>query len=408
MFTATKDLMLPTTVTGSWPRPRWYDRSMWGKPLSACMMDVVYREQFTDAMSVIVSDQERAGLDIITHGDLFCDNDMAGRSWHHYPLQRWKGFEGDYLQPMSTRSELLTYPPGTLLSEIYTGWRWPHVVDKIDIGPLEYAKIWRIAQVRTRKPVKFGTVCSQVMSIFLDIHTDQYKDKREVIWDMATAMNKELRALAAAGCNVIQVEEPTIHFTADKYPNEKETIRFLVDAWNHEVEGLENVEIWIHTCWGNPNMQRVFEDVSYKNSIELYLEQCRGDVWTIETKDNGQKDLPLFAPFAKSMQKKIAIGVVSHRQLQCDRPEDVAAEIRKAMKYIPPEKLVISSDCGFGRQGFNRDVAFFKAAAIAQGANLVRKELGFRETYVPAADPKLPTDMVVDDKERAAASFGIG
>lgn len=407
MFTATQDLMLPTTVTGSWPRPRWYDRSMWGKPLSVCMMDVIYREQFTDAMSVIVSDQERAGLDILTHGDLFCDNDMAGRSWHHYPLQRWKGLEGDYLQPMSTRSELLTYPPGTLLNEIYTGWRWPHVVDKIDAGPLEYAKIWRIAQARTRKPIKFGTVCAQVMSFFLDIHTDKCKDKREVIWDMATAMNQELRALAAAGCKVIQVEEPVIHFTADKYPNDKETLRFLVDAWNHETEGLDGVEIWIHTCWGNPNMQRVFEDVSYKNSMEIYLEACRGDVWTIEAKDNGQKDVPLFGAFAKNMSKKIALGTVSHRQLQCDRPEDVAGEIRKAMRYIPPEKLVISSDCGFGRQGFNRDIAFFKASAIAQGANIIRKELGLPERYVPAADPKLQTDVVVDDTDRAAASFGI-
>ena len=93
--------------------------------------------------------QERAGLDILTHGDFHCDEDLAGRSWHHYPLQRWAGFEGDYLQSEETRSEWLKYPPGTLLNEIYTGWRWPRVVDKIEHRPLDYAKIWRMAQAKT-------------------------------------------------------------------------------------------------------------------------------------------------------------------------------------------------------------------------------------------------------------------
>ena len=60
-----------------------------------------------------------------------------------------------------------------------TGWRWPHVVDKIEHRSLDYAKVWRLAQGRTSKPVKFGTCCSQVMALFLDIHTPKYKDKRQ-------------------------------------------------------------------------------------------------------------------------------------------------------------------------------------------------------------------------------------
>ena len=65
----------------------------------------------------------------------------------------------------------------------------------------------------------------------------------------------------------------------------------------------------------------------------------------------------------------------------------MAAEIRQALKYIPPEQLIVSSDCGFGRQGCNREIAFYKTTAIAQGSNIVRKELGLPTTYVPAADP---------------------
>jgi len=394
MLTATKDLILPSTTTGSFPRPRWFDVCMWGKPLDTCLLDVRFREKFLDALTVVVGDQERAGLDILSHGDFHVDEDLAGRAWHHYPLQRWAGFSGDHLQPEETTAPWLHYPPGTLLNEIYTGWRWPQVVDRIEHRPLDYAKIWRLAQARAQKPVKFGTCCSQVMALFLDIHTPKYKDKRQVIWDMAEAMNKELLALRDAGCRCIQIEEPTFHFMDNTFGKNHDEVKFMIEAFNREVEGLDDVELWIHTCWGNPNMQRVMEDTSYANSIEIYRERVRGDVWTIEMKDSEQKDLELFLPFKNDLQKKIAIGAVSHRQLQADRPEDVAAEIRKALKYIPAEKLVVSNDCGFGRQGCNREIAFYKASAIAQGANLVRAELGLPTTYIRAADPALQVDVV--------------
>jgi len=90
----------------------------------------------------------------------------------------------------------------------------------------------------------------------------------------------------------------------------------------------------------------------------------------------------------------MCVGAVSHRSLQADRPEDVAGEIRKALKYIPPERLIVSSDCGFGRQGCNREIAFYKASAIAQGCNLVRGELGLPVTHVPATDPRLQVDVI--------------
>jgi 5-methyltetrahydropteroyltriglutamate--homocysteine methyltransferase len=70
------------------------------------------------------------------------------------------------------------------------------------------------------------------------------------------------------------------------------------------------------------------------------------------------------------------------------------------LKYIAPEQLIVSSDCGFGRQGCNRDIAFFKSTAIAQGTNIVRRELGLPETRVRAADPALQTDIVTKTPDR--------
>ena len=99
----------------------------------------------------MIADQERAGLDILTNGDYHLDEDVAGRSWHHYPLQRWKGFEHEELQYERSRDRLLEFPPGTLMNEIESTWRWPRVVGKVEHdprNPLEYAKLWRIAQAR--------------------------------------------------------------------------------------------------------------------------------------------------------------------------------------------------------------------------------------------------------------------
>jgi 5-methyltetrahydropteroyltriglutamate--homocysteine methyltransferase len=405
-FTATKDLMLPATVTGSWPRPRWYNVNTWGRPLDTAMMDPWFREQFTDAHAVVVSDQARAGLDIVTTGDYHLDEDVAGRSWHHYMLQRWKGFEHEELQTERTRSPLLSYPVGTMLDSIYKTWRWPRVVGKVEHdpkNPLEYAKIWRIAQqaaVASGKAVKFGTCSAQVLAFFLDSHTPNYQldDKKQLIWDMAEAINRELRQLAASGCKVIQVEEPTLHFMARYSPDNKELLNFLVDAFNREVDGLEGVEVWIHTCWGNPNMQKVFTDESYANSIEIYLERLKGDVWTIEAAENNFRELPLFKAYKNKLKKKIAVGVISHRTLQADFPNVVAERIRRCLEFIPADKLVLSTDCGFGRQGFNRHLAFFKTTAIPMARNIVLKELGIPERYIPAADEKLAWDQLPDNE----------
>ena len=132
--------------------------------------------------------------------------------------------------------------------------------------------------------------------------------------------------------------------------------------------------------------------------MEIYLERLKGDVWTIEATENDLAELPLFAPYKDSLKKKVAVGVVSHRTLQGDFPDVVADRIRRALEHIPADKLVLSTDCGFGRQGFNRHVAFFKSTAIPQARNIVLKELGLEERYVPAADEKLAWDYLPDQE----------
>ncbi|MHB9009515.1 MAG: hypothetical protein ACYDC1_21600, partial [Limisphaerales bacterium] len=100
--------------------------------------------------------------------------------------------------------------------------------------------------------------------------------------------------------------------------------------------------------------------------------------------------------FKHSLKKKIAVGVISHRTLQADFPEVIAERVRRCLKHIPADKLVLSTDCGFGRQGFNRHLAFYKTVGIPLARNLILKELGLPERYVPAADAALAWDQLPD------------
>ena len=87
--------------------------------------------------------------------------------------------------------------------------------------------------------------------------------------------------------------------------------------------------------------------------------------------------------------KKIGIGVVNHCNTVVESPDYVANLIRRALEFIPPERLVITTDCGFGREGLSRRIAYYKCVSLVQGTNIVRRELGLPEAPIRAADPKL-------------------
>src|SRR5262249_43227879 len=97
MLTVSKDRALLTTITGSLPRPHWFSANLNGRPFSLAMTDVAFREQYTDALASYLSDQARAGLDLLTDGDARCDCDVAGRSWFAHPAERLARLEGHHV-----------------------------------------------------------------------------------------------------------------------------------------------------------------------------------------------------------------------------------------------------------------------------------------------------------------------
>ncbi|MCI0528194.1 MAG: cobalamin-independent methionine synthase II family protein [Nitrospira sp.] len=383
MLKVTKNMILPTTITGSYPRPYWFTKSLDGRPFKLALGDSIFREQYIDAVTCIINEQERAGLDIVTDGDSRFDLAVGGKSWFFYVIERLGGIEGHY-DTSPVWATTLRHRPGHILWEVQEAYQPPAVVGKVTRGPLQYVAVWKTAQRLTTKPVKFGTISAQVLPSMLWNH--YYPSRRDLILELSQLMNQELKELAAEGCLLIQVEEPPHHMAAQDPGTTDQDLEFLTETFNQQVEGVD-AEIWAHTCWGNPNQQSVFwERPSYERALP-HLLQLNADVITLECASTGGKDLHLLGKYQTN--KKIAIGVVSHTNTVVEPPEIVANLIRKALEYIPPERLIITTDCGFGREGLARRIAFYKCVALVQGTNIVRKELGLPEVYVQAADPKL-------------------
>jgi len=349
------------------------------------MVDSRYREQYADAVGAHLRAQELAGLDILTDGDAHYDEQVGGMSWQSYPLTHMDGMSEE---PVLAQYAVgaAAYPRGHILHDFLEARVLPRIVGPLGPGRLQYTAIWRTAQRMTAKPIKVGTPLPELLAASVEDH--YYKDPIERTWAFSEAINKELNALADAGCPVIQLEEPQIHMVPvrGKASGKLDTGE-LVEIFNNTVKGLRaKTEVWCHTCWGNPSQQRIFRDVqSYQPTLSA-LAKLDADAITFETCSSGPGDLKAIGETIKD--KKVVIGVIDHHTLQVERPDETAGLIREALKYIPAERLIISSDCGMGREGMGRRHAAYKMVSMVLGTNIVRKELGLPEATCLAADQR--------------------
>src|SRR6267154_244237 len=322
MLKASAGKILPTTITGSLPRPSWYTENLGLKSFLDAMVISRFREQYVDALSVYLREQEVAGLDIVTDGDCRFDQDVGGQSWTSYPPHHMDGFDATHPKLASVGAGGIAFPRGHILHDYLEARVMPRIVGPIGRGEMQYAEIFKAAQRLTQKPVKFGTV----------------------------------------------------------------TPELVLKVFNNTVKGLRaKTEVWCHTCWGNPSQQRMFAAVqSYKPALEL-LNQVDADVITFEMKSSNCADLEDVGKHITNM--KVGIGAIDHHTLQVESPDEVATIVRQALKGIPAERLVLSSDCGMGREGMSRRHAFYKMVALVQGVNVVKKELGLPVVMSQAADP---------------------
>jgi 5-methyltetrahydropteroyltriglutamate--homocysteine methyltransferase len=392
MFKASAGVMLPTSIIGSLPRPAWYTAVLGRQSFLEAMSNARYREQYEDAVSVHLRAQETAGLDICTDGDAHYDEQVGGMSWQSYPLMHMSGLDTEP-QPTVYNVGAVAYPRGHILHDFLEARVFPKIVGPVGPGVLQYTAMWKVAQRLTKRPVKFGTILPELLAA--SVADEYYSDPVERAMALSNALNRELNDLADAGCPIIQMEEPQIHMVPmrGKALGRLDAID-LVKIFNNTVKDLRNkTEIWCHTCWGNPSQQRIFKEVqSYQPTLEA-LNQVDADALTFEICSSGRGDLKAIGEMIED--KKIVIGVVDHHTLQVERPDQVATLIREALNHIPPERLVISSDCGMGREGMSRRHSTYKMIAMVLGTNIVRRELGIAEAECLAADPRYSLTLTV-------------
>jgi 5-methyltetrahydropteroyltriglutamate--homocysteine methyltransferase len=386
MLKATAGKVMPTTVIGSLPRPSWYTENMGTRSFLEAMVTTRFREQYVDALSVYLTEQEVAGLDIVTDGDCRFDQDIGGQSWTSYPPHHMTGFDNAHPKLARVGAGGLGFPRGHILHDYLEARVMPKLVGAVGRGEMQYTEIWKAAQRLTSRPVKFGTVTPELVAFA--VQDEHYKDIPSRIMAISDAFNEELHDLADAGCPVIQMEEPQIHLLAARgIVDDVINPEFMLKVFNNTVKGLRaKTEVWCHTCWGNPSQQRMFAKVqSYKPALDV-LNRVDADAITFETSSSGAMDLEAIGKQITTM--KIGIGVIDHHTLQVESPTQVAELVRLSLQSIPAERLMLMSDCGMGREGMSRRHAFYKMASLVQGTNIVKRELGLPETPCMAADPR--------------------
>jgi 5-methyltetrahydropteroyltriglutamate--homocysteine methyltransferase len=236
MLKATAGTLLPTTITGSLPRPSWYTENLGTRSFLDAMVTSRFREQYVDALSVYLREQEVAGLDIVTDGDCRFDQDIGGQSWTSYPPHHMAGFETTHPKLAAVGAGGIAFPRGHILHDYLEARVMPKLVGPVGRGEMQYAELFKAAQRMTAKPVKFGTVTPELVAFA--VQDEHYKNLPDRIMALSDAFNAELHDLADAGCPVIQMEEPQIHLLAARgYKDPVITPAFMLTVFNNTVKG---------------------------------------------------------------------------------------------------------------------------------------------------------------------------
>ena len=328
--------ILPTTVVGSYSMPGWLERlktEYFARRISRHDLDEVH----DTAVKAAIKDQEVAGLDIVTDGELRRDNLID------YFVERLPGVDID-------RSS----------KKFYYDFYDSSVSAKLPMAPLGLADDFRFLKKFTEREAKFCVTGPH--SLTKRIRNEFYPSEEALAMDIARVMNLELKELVKAGAKIIQIDEP--YFSG--FPDD---ISWGVNALNAMVEGV-GATIAVHICYGNRYGKPSWEG-SYRYLLPKILD-AKIHQLTLEFARRGGEDLDVFKQLPAPFQ--LGVGVIDVKTQAVETPDVVAERIRKALEVVPAERMFILPDCGCFH--LPRDVAFAKLCAMVEGTKIVRKELG--------------------------------
>jgi 5-methyltetrahydropteroyltriglutamate--homocysteine methyltransferase len=338
--------LLPTTVVGSYPQPDWLvDRNVLAQNLVPRVRmkqmwrvaDDALEQAQDDATLVAIRDMERAGIDIVTDGEI------RRESYSNRFALALDGVDVD--NPARTMGRA---GKETLVPRVIGKIRRNRPVEVRDVEFL-VANTDRRTKITLPGPFTLSQQASD----------EYYKDEEAMAMDYAAAVNEEAKDLKKAGIDIIQFDEPWMQARPEA------AARFGVKALNRALEGLEGETI-VHLCFG---YAAVVKDKPSGYSFLPQLADCAAAQISIEA---AQPKLDLSVLDALP-GKTIMLGVIDLGSAEVETPEIVADRIRAGLKKLPPERLVVAPDCGM--KYLPRPRAFAKLKAMAEGAAIVRREL---------------------------------
>ena len=334
--------ILPTTVIGSYSFPFWLDRAReLGK--QGVLTPAQVEEAHDNAVKSAIKDQEMAGVDIITDGEL------RRETMVNFFSARIHGFD------MSGKMK----PIGNLDPNIQM--LDPVVREKVHHkGSLGMEQHFSFLKQHTTHRTK---VCVTGPQMLAKRATNEfYKSDKELVFDLADILNIELKSIVAAGCDFIQIDEPV-------WVGYPEDMSWLVESFNKMVAGVQ-AKIALHVCYGNYQLKKLFKG-QYAELFPLILE-TESDQISMEFAVSDGVGLELFKQY--KTDKEVVVGVVDVKDENVETPETVAKRIRQALEFISAEKMFVSPDCGM--KFMPRHRAFGKLKAMVEGTRIIRKELG--------------------------------
>ena len=339
--------VLLTSVVGSYPQPDWLvDRNLLGsrlpprtRALEIWRVAPEYLEQAQDDATVLaIRDLERAGIDIITDGEI------RRESYSNRFATALDGMDLDH--------------PGTALDR--TGH--PNPVPRV-VGPLRRSRPVEVRDVEFLRATTSRTIKATLPGPFTmsqQAQDDYYHDEEALAMALAEVVNEEVRDLFTAGADVVQLDEPYLQARAETAQ------RFAVRAINRALHGIAGTTA-LHTCFGyahivhsRPNGYPFLEELADVSANQISIESAQQKV-----------DLSVLKGLSS---KTLIVGVIDLAdESPVEDVDTIVERIRNAMRFVPPERLILAPDCGM--KYLSRPKAFGKLTALARAAARVRAEL---------------------------------
>jgi 5-methyltetrahydropteroyltriglutamate--homocysteine methyltransferase len=334
--------LLPTELIGSYALPGWLSLVVERAEARGDLGESDIEEALDDAVRVALHDQERAGLDVITDGEMrrrdFIQNfyGLLTGLRKLEPLRR-VGAAGYDQNPRYEVIDRLTAPDGLGI-------------------------VAELNKLRRETPASVKVCVPGPMTLALPlILVSGYRDKDELLEDVVGIVNAEMKALVRAGADYLQVDEP-------RYASSHEEAARLVELFNATRKGVD-ARVGLHLCFGNfRGRSRDRRDYS---ALFPALLDANADQFNLEFANREWAQIELLGRFRSD--QRIGVGVIDIKSYFVETPEQVAEGIRLALRHAPAENIVVTPDCGFNH--CPRHVASRKLRAMAEGARLVRAEL---------------------------------